>query len=212
MAISNLTQGLHKCPACQTEQPKTNFTIRKSGRRTAYCKPCTAKKSALYRLNNREKYLESKRSTRQKWKEKHSIQVVVKNWDNLTIEEKDKQQCGVYCITIGERFYIGSCVNFGRRIKDHARKLRYGTHVNKKMQAAFNKYQIFEAEIIAHCDPSNLVLLEQKYIDQWFNDERCMNLRMEATNFVGVKPSEETKKKISASVIKYYQEARSGNK
>ena len=97
-------------------------------------------------------------------------------------------------------------------MKDHTRKLRYGTHVNKKMQAAFDKYQIFNAEIIEHCDPVNLISLEQKYIDQWFNDERCLNLRMEAVNSLGMKRSEETKKKISEIVSRRYREINSGNK
>jgi predicted GIY-YIG superfamily endonuclease len=212
MAISNVSSGLRFCPSCSTHQELTNYTIRKNGRIVAYCKPCNAQRTKKYRENNREKYLQAKREARQRWKEKNSVVVIRKNWDNLSIEEKEKQQCGIYCITIGEKFYIGSCVNFNRRMKDHTRKLGYGTHINKKMQAAFDKYQTFNVEIIEHCDPVNLVFLEQKHINQWFNDERCLNLRMEAVNCLGMKHSEETKKKISEIVSQRYREINSGNK
>jgi hypothetical protein len=212
MAISSNATGLHKCPSCQTEQPKTNFTIRKCGKRASYCKPCTAKKSALYRLNNREKYLESKKGTYQKWKKQNGAKAIRKNWDNLSLGKQKEIQCGIYCITIGPKFYIGSCINFPKRMADHTRKLGYGTHINAYMQSSFDKYQTFDAEIMEFCSPSELESREQFYIDQWFDYDDCLNLRPDVKTMLGFKHSEETKQKLSVIVSTYQQEIRSGNK
>lgn len=103
---------------------------------------------------------------------------------------------GVYCITIGPKFYVGSCTDFAGRMKDHTRKLGYGTHINKFMQAAFNKYGTFDAELIEECDLGALQATEQAYIDQWFGHDDCMNLCPSANTMLGFKHSTETKEKI----------------
>lgn len=206
MSISSKATGLRKCPDCKTDQPLSNYTIRKDGKVAAYCKPCNAKRTAAYRADNREKHLESKRAHRRRWKEQHSTIAIRQNWDNLSIEERDKVGCGIYCITINEKFYIGSCVHFGHRMKEHTRKLRNGRHVNKFMQGVFDKHQMFEAELIETCAPCDLERLEQQYIDQWFDDERCMNLRPHARTMLGFRHSEATKRKLSEIVRAFNKE------
>jgi len=42
----------------------------------------------------------------------HQIEIVLNN-------PSDKDKCGIYKITIGNRFYIGSSLIIGRRMKDH---------------------------------------------------------------------------------------------
>lgn len=73
-----------------------------------------------------------------------------------------------------------------------------GNHVNKFLQAAFDKYQTFEAELIEECSPKELANLEQIYIDKWFGHEKCMNLRPNVHTMLGFKHSIETKEKIRA--------------
>jgi group I intron endonuclease len=116
----------------------------------------------------------------------------------LEVHPDDARKTGIYCITINEKFYIGSCVDFGHRMKEHTRKLRAGRHVNKFMQGVFDKHQMFEAELIEVCGPDDLERLEQEYIDQWFEDERCMNLRPHAKTMLGFKHSQETRERIRA--------------
>jgi len=103
---------------------------------------------------------------------------------------------GIYCITIGPKFYIGSCINFEKRMKEHTRKLGYGTHVNAYVQSSFDKYQTFDAEIMEFCSPSNLEAREQFYIDQWFDNDDCLNLRPHARTMLGFKHSDASREKI----------------
>ncbi len=124
----------------------------------------------------------------------------------LEIHQDDANKSGIYCITINEKFYIGSCVHFGHRMKEHTRKLRNGRHVNKFMQGVFDKHQMFEAELIETCAPTELERLEQQYIDQWFDDERCMNLRPHARTMLGFRHSEATKRKLSEIVRAFNKE------
>lgn len=196
MSISNQASGIRYCSSCENNLPCENFSIRKNGKYVSYCKVCNAEKTANYRANNRERYLESKRQARRKWKEQKSVEAIKFNWDNLTIDQKEETGCGIYCITIGDYFYIGSCVSFKQRIHEHTRRLGSNRHVNKKMQNVFNKYQLFEVELIEKCTPAQLSEIEQKYIDQWFNHPKCMNLNPTAGTMFGFKHSEETKQKI----------------
>ena len=215
MAISNSASGFRYCPSCQTEKQLTEYTIRKSGYRTGqptpYCKECSKNKTAQYRANNRERYLQLKKESRIKREANTKKEYVCTNWDNLSLDEKEKLSCGVYCITIGPKFYIGSTVNFNKRMKDHTRKLGYGTHINKYMQSAFNKYQTFDAEVIYRCSPSEVAEAEQKFIDIWFNHNDCLNLRPDVATLFGFKHSEKTKSLISDKLSKKFAEVRNGN-
>jgi hypothetical protein len=197
MTISATTQGLKICNRCKTEQALSNYSVRLNGKYLSRCRRCLAKASANYRDNNREKYLANKRAAYKKRHEKTSCATTSFNWDNLSIDQKQASGCGIYCITISDYFYIGSCVNFNDRMYDHTRKLGYGKHVNRFMQNAFNKYKTFDAELIEPCAPSELASTEQRYIDQWFGHKNCLNLRPNVKTMLGFKHSEETKKKLS---------------
>ena len=60
--------------------------------------------------------------------------------------------------------YVGQTTNFSRRKKEHLTKLREHTHVNAKLQAAFDKYgeESFEWIKITYDDTSKEDLDEQE--------------------------------------------------
>lgn len=106
---------------------------------------------------------------------------------------------GIYQIVniINGEKYIGSAVNIKKRWNQHLSQLRKGTHGNKYLQRAYDKYgedafkfSVLETILFSDC----LIDLEQKYIDK-LNPE--YNLCPTAGSPLGVKRSEETKKKIS---------------
>lgn len=95
-----------------------------------------------------------------------------------------------------ERIYVGSAINIKDRWGCHLKGLRNNKHHSKKLQRHFNKYGeddlIFI--IVEICLPSFLLIREQYYIDSikpYFNTCKI------AGNTLGVKFSDESKKKIS---------------
>ena len=95
-----------------------------------------------------------------------------------------------------ERIYIGSSVELQRRFRLHIWDLKRGKHKNIKLQRHFNKYGeddlIFS--IIAYCNNNELLLFEQFYIDAY---NPYFNICLNAGNTLGVKKSDECKRKIS---------------
>lgn len=170
------------CPDCQTEQPLTNYTIRKDGKVAAYCKPCNAKRTAAYRANNRERYLQNRREQRAKRNAKFSARAIKARWDSMTGDEQNAIECGIYCITIGDKFYIGSTTNLKDRIEGHTKRIGLGDHVNKRMMEAFSTYGTFDAELIERCAPDELSDLEMAYIGQWFGHPDCLNANRQTDN------------------------------
>ena len=104
---------------------------------------------------------------------------------------------GVYCITIGDNFYIGSTINYNKRIRGHYNELKRNTHRNAHLQNAFNKHGYIEAELIEQCDTSRIHIKEQEYLDQWFGDDRCMNFMKVAVVNFGHKFGQDARKKMS---------------
>ena len=104
---------------------------------------------------------------------------------------------GVYCITIGENFYIGSTTNFKKREREHFWSLKKNTHSNRYLQSAYNKYDYYDIELIDECEIADLKKTEQTYLDQWFDDDRCMNLLASAHVTWGHTFGEDVRKKMS---------------
>ncbi len=78
---------------------------------------------------------------------------------------------GIYKIInkVDGKFYIGSSKELKRRKRVHFKNLKDNKHVNTHLQHAFNKYgeQNFKFEVIEYTDdPSTLLDLEQKWIDE----------------------------------------------
>jgi len=96
---------------------------------------------------------------------------------------------------INNKFYIGSAVDFSKRRATHVCTLRKGTHKNKYLQAAWNKYGevAFTIKPLIYCDKENLILYEQRFIDL-LNPN--YNLDRIAGSPMGRKLSQETKDKI----------------
>ncbi len=76
---------------------------------------------------------------------------------------------GVYqirCIPTG-KIYVGSAVNLRKRWAEHRRSLKRGSHGNRYLQFAWNKYgeEHFEFSVLEFVDVSYLLEAEQQWID-----------------------------------------------
>jgi group I intron endonuclease len=118
---------------------------------------------------------------------------------NLKIQSPNRP--GVYRITCGVRFYIGSSVRLRSRLSQHLTDLRRRKHANRKMQSAFNKYgeQSFKFEPLLVCRKEDLLTYEQALID---GAKPSFNLAATAGHPTLGRPlSAEHRLKVSASLI-----------
>lgn len=81
--------------------------------------------------------------------------------------------CGIYCLTINNKNYIGSSKNIKKRLRRHRTLLRNNLHDNKYLQNLYNKYKSCEYKIIEEFDKNittkELRVKEKEYI-QLTND------------------------------------------
>lgn len=120
---------------------------------------------------------------------------------------------GIYLIknVHNKKMYVGSALNIHKRIFgassiSHIKALKAGTHINQKLQNAWNKYgeSAFEYEVLELCEKENLLIREQCYLDtllfaydsKKFN-ELAYNICPTAGSPLGRKSSEATKQKLS---------------
>ena len=96
-------------------------------------------------------------------------------------------------------FYYGQSINVCKRKKEHFYKMKSKKHYNKIIQNVFNKYGLPEFIIVELCDAESLTITEQIYISEDFNNSKCCNLCPAAGSQMGIKRSEETKRKLSIS-------------
>lgn len=72
---------------------------------------------------------------------------------------------GVYEIlnTLNGKRYIGSSKELNTRYNTHFKNLKAGSHPNKHLQFAFDKYggENFEFNVLEYCDEEYLLKLEQ---------------------------------------------------
>lgn len=108
---------------------------------------------------------------------------------------------GVYLIRnlVTNGFYIGSACSFARRWREHVTRLRDGTHPNAKLSAAWiehgpEDWQFEVLEVVA--DMSNLLAVEQKYLDLYRAAELGYNKRGAAYNSYGVRQSPEAIERV----------------
>lgn len=112
---------------------------------------------------------------------------------------------GVYKITniVNEKVYIGSSINLAQRKQRHFNELRQGIHCNKHLQLSFSKYgeDNFLFEILEYCLVEECIAREQHYLNIYSPSsiDGLYNICLVAGSILGVKLSEETKKKISLS-------------
>jgi len=127
---------------------------------------------------------------------------------------KHANKSGVYKIINikNGRQYFGSAKLFKNRAKEHKYSLRRGTHHNKFLQADFNKcgedsFEFHAVEVVEG-ERGKRMLIEQKYLDRYFDDQNmCYNLdnktKFKATQ-VWSKNPEATRKKTSESLKEYW--------
>ncbi len=104
---------------------------------------------------------------------------------------------GIYEIInlANNKFYIGSAVDMFHRWQTHEWRLNQGTHGNKHLQAAFDKYgyENFKFKVLEYCEKDQLAKLEQFWIDWTRACELGYNIRKDATSNAGVVRSEEVR-------------------
>jgi group I intron endonuclease len=111
---------------------------------------------------------------------------------------------GIYSITCGEtgKFYIGSSVNVRERIGQHVYRLKKNTHSNPILQAIWNDDQlrlVFACvEIVQSKEKAVILQAEQRHLDKAGvgRNRMCMNVLVTANSHLGLKRSEETKRKL----------------
>lgn len=99
-----------------------------------------------------------------------------------------------------ERIYIGSAVDIKSRWRIHKHHLRMNKHHSLKLQRHYDKYGVDDLQfsILLVCEKEGLIANEQLSIDSlspYFNACKVAGSRM------GVKHTEETKKKMQGRVI-----------
>lgn len=113
------------------------------------------------------------------------------------------ENSGIYKIEnlVNGKVYIGSAVNLERRWWEHKTRLEAKTHPNKKLTNAWHKHgsDKFEFKVIIYCEPKDLIMYEQRCIDGFKAVGEGYNLCPTAGSALGIKRSEETKKRMSES-------------
>ena len=115
----------------------------------------------------------------------------------------NKTDSGIYGINnlVNHKSYIGSSVNVQARMRRHLRLLLKNKHDNNHLQRAFNKYgeENFEFKIIEFCKQDKLLEREQYFIDVNRVCETGYNISPTAGSLLGLKCSDEHKRRISES-------------
>lgn len=110
-------------------------------------------------------------------------------------------QSGIYAIRnkINGMVYIGSTVKFSMRFATHRYKLNNGVTSNRKLLESWSEYgsHAFEFVILIICGKENLKYYEQRTIDIYQSVSDGFNISPDAASNIGVKATDETKKKMS---------------
>ena len=81
------------------------------------------------------------------------------------------------------KFYLGSSIQPNKRWKRHIRDLESGTHHSIYLQRSWNKYgkDNFSFEIIKKCHKSDILLVEQNFLDGYFCNKVLYNVSPNAS-------------------------------
>lgn len=118
--------------------------------------------------------------------------------------------CGIYLISVdrsvdgkGHKFYVGKSIELRRRIRDHKKALRDGTHRNVLLKRAWDKYgeDAFTFTVILLCSPNEAIGKEQAALDEIrasLGDDALFNILKDCIETrLGVKHSDETRMILS---------------
>lgn len=94
-----------------------------------------------------------------------------------------------------ERIYIGSSINIHKRWIKHASVLKGNIHENIKLQNHYNKYgkEDFVFSVLLGCEKEDLISTEQYFLDSY---KPFFNIRIKADSCLGIRKSEEHKRKL----------------
>lgn len=110
----------------------------------------------------------------------------------------DVEASGIYQIrnTVNGKIYVGSAKCFRKRWAVHMHGFRHSKHPNRYLMRAWGKYgaEAFRFEILETCNLPELIVREQFWIDTL---RPSYNLAPKAGNCLGVKHSEETRRRVS---------------
>lgn len=117
-----------------------------------------------------------------------------------------KKISGIYKIQniLNEKIYIGRSKNISKRWFEHKRELKNKSHHSDKLQNAVNKYGIdnFEFSIIEEASESDILELEQKYLDLYNSAECGYNIMKVASPMMPPREvSVDTRKKLSLAGV-----------
>ena len=118
-------------------------------------------------------------------------------------EYSDYPHSGVYCLfnLYNDKYYIGSSINISKRVWEHFNTLTKQTHHNRHLQRAYNKYPNYFIGFVLEdvLRAEDLLTKEQYWIDRLdaTNHSVAYNICPIAGSSLGVKHSEETRKKLS---------------
>ncbi len=120
------------------------------------------------------------------------------NFKDIFFDETDKIT-GIYQIQSKikpERKYVGSAINVHIRWNRHLNDLKNNRHHSSKLQNHYEKYgeDDLQFSIILRCGQKELIMFEQHYLDLF---DPFFNNRKKAESNLGMKYSEEHRKKIS---------------
>lgn len=80
-------------------------------------------------------------------------------------------QAGVYCLKnrVNGKRYVGSSRRIGTRIKAHISALNNGTHCNRHLQRAWDRYgpASFTVLVLEICNSNECLAIEQQWIDRY---------------------------------------------
>lgn len=112
--------------------------------------------------------------------------------------------CGIYKIecTVNGKVYIGQSNNIKKRWAEHRRELNNNSHVNKHLQAAYNKYgaDSFIWEIIEEFEEDELDNREIYYIEKYDSFNNGYNSTEGGCGIRGWEHTEEAKRKIGEAM------------
>jgi group I intron endonuclease len=93
---------------------------------------------------------------------------------------KDLNVSGIYKITnvINNKYYVGSSYNIKIRIRKHFELLKRNCHHSIHLQNAYNKYgkNVFIVELLEKCKKSDVLLIEQNYLNNISNWKNVYNI------------------------------------
>lgn len=110
--------------------------------------------------------------------------------------------------TSNNKRYIGSTIDFSKRIKNHMKSLWKGNHHSIRLQRSFDKYgeTSFTVNILREVAPADLLPEEQYFIDEFrsYDPSLGFNICRVAGNTLGFSHSEESRQKMSESRLKLF--------